>query len=86
METEIEHEECDAKWNGTGIGVQVSERGSGTGNMKQANIRNMKRVGKWNQEREYERISRDDKAGIIGRTEPGWRTIGGCAPDPKLGR
>ena len=25
------------------------------------------------------------KRGIIGRTEPGWRTIGGCAPDLKLG-
>ena len=35
METEIEQEECDVKWNGTGFGVWGSERGLGTGNMKQ---------------------------------------------------
>ena len=63
MGTEIEQEECHVKWNGTGFGVRGSERGSGTGNMKQTSIGNMKRVGEWNQERGYEQISRNDKAG-----------------------
>ena len=85
METEIEQEVCDAKWNRTGFGVRGSEWGSGTGNMKQANIGNMKCMGEQNQEWGYERISRNDKAGVIGRTEPGWETEGGCVPDPKLG-
>ena len=40
-----------------------SERGLGMGNMKQANIGNMKPVGEQNQERGYERISRNDKVG-----------------------
>ena len=39
METEIEQEECDEKWNGMGIRV---------GNMKQNEYQNMKRVGEWN--------------------------------------
>ena len=55
---------------GTGFGVQNGdrglERGSGTGNMKQVNIGNMKHVGEWNQEQGYERISRNDKAGNNG--------------------
>ena len=40
-----------------------TERGSGTGNMKQTNIGNMKCMGERNQERGYEQISRNDKAG-----------------------
>ena len=32
METEIEQEECNAKWNGMGFGVWGLEQGSGTGN------------------------------------------------------
>ena len=88
METEIEQEECDAKWNrmrceveqnamrsGTecdakwnrmGFGVWGLEQGLGMGNMKQTNIGNIKHVGEWDQERGYERISRNDKAGIMG--------------------
>ena len=58
METEMEQEVCDAKWNRTGIGVWGSERGSGTGNMKH--------VGEWNEERGYERISRTDRVGDNG--------------------
>ena len=54
METEIEQEVCNAKWNGMGIGVWGTEWGLGTGNMKQANIGNMKRVGERNQEQGYE--------------------------------
>ena len=71
METEIEQEECDAKWNGTGFGVWGSEWGLGTGNMKQMNIGNMKRVGERDQEWGYERISRNDKAGDNGLNRAG---------------
>ena len=46
-----------------GIGDQGSEWGLGMGNMKQANIGNMKRVGEQNQEWGYEQISRNNKAG-----------------------
>ena len=53
MKTEIEQEECNAKWNGTGFGVWGSERGLGTGNMKQTNIGNMKCVGERDQEWGY---------------------------------
>ena len=35
METEIEQEECDVKWNGTGVGLQGLEQGLGARNMKQ---------------------------------------------------
>ena len=49
-----------------GFRVQGSEWGSGTGNMKQTNIGNMKRVGKRNQERGYEQVSRNDEAGDNG--------------------
>ena len=31
METEIEQEVCDVKWNRTGFGVRGSEQGSGSG-------------------------------------------------------
>ena len=51
---------------GSGFGVWGSERGSGTGNMKQTNIGNMKHVGERNQEWGYEQISRNDKAGDNG--------------------
>ena len=67
---------CEVEWDvdrGSGIGGRGSEQGSGTGNMKQANIGNMKPVGERNQERGYEQISRNDKAGDNGpnRARPG---------------
>ena len=71
METEIEQEECDVKWNRMGIGVPGSEWGSGMGNMKQTNIGNMKCVGEWDQGWGYERISRNDKAGNNGLNRVG---------------
>ena len=45
METEIEQEECDAKWNGMGIRVWGSEQGSGAGNMKQNEYRKHEMCG-----------------------------------------
>ena len=90
METEIEQEVCNAKWNGTGIGVWGTERGLGTGNMKQANIGNMKCVGERNQEQGYERISRNDKAGDNRPNRAGLedcrRLHAGSEARPELGR
>ena len=86
METEIEQEECDVKWNGVGFGVRGSEQGSGMGNMKQTNIRNMKCVGERNQEWGYERISRNDKAGDNGLNRARPEDRRSCVLDPKLGR
>ena len=90
METEIEQEVCDAKWNGTGIRDRGSERGMGTGNMKQANIGNMKCMGEWNQEWGYEWISRNDKVGDNrlnrARPEDHRRLHAGSEARPELGR
>ena len=44
-----------------GIGDWGLVRGLGIGNMKQVNIKNMKRMGERNQEQGYERISGNDK-------------------------
>ena len=65
---------CEVERNGDqGLGFRM---GIGAGNMKC--------VGEWDQEWGCEQISRNQ--GIMGQTEPGWRTVGGCVLDPKLGR
>ena len=83
METEIEQEVCDAKCNGAGFRVQGS-------NMKQANIGNMKHVGERNQERGYERISRNDRVGDNRPNRAGpedrRRLRAGSEARPELGR
>ena len=75
METEIEQEECDAKWNGSGFGVWGLGSRLGVGNMKQTNIGNMKCVGKWDQEWGYGQISTNDKAADNGPNQAG---LGDC--------
>ena len=55
--------QCKVEWNG--------DRGSGVGNMKQTNIRNMECVGERDQEQGYEQISRNDKAGDNGPNQAG---------------
>ena len=90
METEIEQEECNAKWNRTGIVVRGSEWGLGTGDMKQTDIGNMKHMGEQDQGQGYERISRSDKAGNNGpnraRLEDCRRLCAGSEAWPELGR
>ena len=67
-----------------------TDQGSGTGNMKQANIGNMKHVGERNQEWGYERISRNDKAGDNrlnrARLEDHRRLRARSEAQPELGR
>ena len=92
MGTEIEHEECDAKWNGTGIRVRGLEWGSGIGDGEHetSEYRNMKRMGERDQGWRYERTRRNDKAGDNGpnRAGPGdpRRLHAGSKTQPELGR
>ena len=86
MWTEIEHEECDVKWNGTGFGVRGSERGLGTGNMKQANTGTWNAWGNGIRDGDMNEYAEMIKQGIMGRTEPDRETQGGYVPDPKLGQ